>query len=88
MKTLVTAAVVLAITAGGAMAYPSKSYNHGNHRPQITAAERAAIARSQWNLNALERRARADGRITAFERMQIRFAQARHNQLVKSAWRS
>lgn len=88
MKSLVAAAVALAITAGGAMAYPSKSYNHGNHRPQITAAERAAIARSQWNLNTLERRARADGRVTVFERMQIRFAQARHDRLVKNAWRS
>jgi hypothetical protein len=56
-------------------------YGHG-HRHVLTPYERAAIARSQANLNRLKWRVRADGRVTRWERMQVGAAQARHNALV------
>ena len=51
-------------------------------RHGITHAERAAIARSQANLNALKWRARADGHVTLWERARINTVQARHDALV------
>jgi hypothetical protein len=67
----------IALTASAAGAAP---YGYG----RLTPYERAAITRSQANLNALKWRVRADGRVTLRERMRINAAQARHNALVYS----
>ena len=49
---------------------------------KVTAGERHAIAHSKARVNALKWRIRADGRVTALERMRLNLAQARHNGLV------
>ena len=96
MKTYLLAAMAVAIMSGSAMALPAKkSYVYKpafgyskTHYGKITPYERAAIARSQFRLNVLKRRIYADGRVTRFERIQLRFAQSRHNALVARARRS
>ena len=66
----------LAVALPAAAAFHQRSYGH------ITAAERAAIARSQHQLDLIKARAWADGHITAWERAKIDVAQARHRALV------
>jgi hypothetical protein len=81
MKRLVLGTAALAILSGIALAAPAAEaapYGYG----RLTPHERSAIARSQFNLNALKWRARADGHVTAWERMRINAAQAWHNTLV------
>ncbi len=81
MKRLVLGTAALAVLSGLAFAAPAAEaapYGYG----RLTPHERAAIARSQFNLNALKWRARADGRVTVWERMRINAAQARHSALV------
>jgi hypothetical protein len=84
MKSFViaaTAAVVLSgIGLGGAAEAASYKYRHG--RVELTQWERVAIARDQRRVNAIKRGAWADGRVTPWERMRIRAAEARHNALV------
>jgi hypothetical protein len=81
MKRLVLGTAALAVLSGIVLTVPAAEaapYGYG----RLTPHERAAIARSQFNLNAVKWRARADGRVTAWERMRINAAQARHNALV------
>lgn len=78
-KYLIAAAAVL-ITSTSAMAAP---YGNGKGPRALNGFERAAIAQSQANLNVLKRQARADGRVTFYERTRIRFAEIRHNNLVQ-----
>jgi hypothetical protein len=81
MKRLVLGTAALAILSGIALTAPAAeaaSYGYG----RLTPHERAAIARSQFNLNALKWRARADGHVTVWERVRINAAQVRHNALV------
>ena len=71
-KLILAAATVMIASTGVAMAGPVKSYGYHKHSVgKVTASERAAIARSAANLNALKWRASRDGRITVFERVQI-----------------
>jgi hypothetical protein len=81
MKRLVLGSAALAILSGLAFASVAQAAPFG-HRNGITPAERAAIARSQANLNALKWRARADGHVTMWERARINAAQTRHDALV------
>jgi hypothetical protein len=87
MKTYALAAMAVILMSGSAMAYPvhsiirpvpAKSF----HAPVLTPSERIQIHRSQYQLNMLERRARADGRVTPWERWQLRLAQNRHHALI------
>ena len=64
MKRLVLGTAALAILSGVAFASAAEAAPFGRHYGNLTPYERAAIARSQANLNALKWRARADGRIT------------------------
>jgi len=73
---------VLAALSGVALAISSAQAAPLGHRDGFTHAERAAIARSQANLNALKWRARADGHVTLWERARINTVQARHDALV------
>jgi hypothetical protein len=66
----------VAFTASSVQAAPF-GQRHG-----VTHAGRAAIARSQANLDALKWRARADGHVTLWERARINTVQARHDALV------
>lgn len=100
MKTALLTAAALVMTAGianVASAAPAKYHNNGWGKPGpskvykkkgINAYERAAIARSAANLASLKRRALRDGRVTPFEKVQIRNAERRHAALVARAYRS
>jgi hypothetical protein len=84
MKSFViaaTAAVVVIAGIGVGTAAEAALYNH-RHGGGLTAWERAVIARDRAHVNALKRRAWADGRITLWERARIRAAEARHSALV------
>ena len=80
MKRVVLGAAALAILSGLALTAPSAEaarYGYGN----LTPYERAALARSRAHLSALKWRARADGRVSRWERWRIHAAQARHDAL-------
>ena len=81
MKALLIAAAAVTLGSGAALAAPVK---HTATRGHLTPHERVLIARDQARVNAIIRQARADGRVTAWERAKIRTAQARHKTLV---WR-
>jgi hypothetical protein len=89
MKKIVLTAVALVLTTGATLAAPGYSPNGRHHeRGSISASERAAIARSAAHLDAIKARAYRDGRLSYFERIQIRNAEARHRALVARAMRS
>ena len=73
---------MLAVLSGVALTASSVQAAPLGHRHGIALTERAAIARSQANLNALKWRARADGHVTLWERARINTVQARHDALV------
>ena len=77
MKRLVLSTSALALLSGVALAAPAQAASLSPH-------ERAALARSHAHVRALERQARFDGRVSAWERAQIRMAKARQRAL---AWR-
>lgn len=86
--TLVAAATLIALTAGTA-ANAAPRYHHGHsHYGKVTAQERYAIKRSSAKLATLKRKVYRDGRVTIFEKVQLRIAQSRHNALVARAKRS
>jgi uncharacterized membrane protein YebE (DUF533 family) len=82
MNRLVVSACVGALLSGVLLAAPAEAapYRHGYGK--ITPAEHAAIARSQHQLNLIKAAARADGRVSPWERAKIALAQSRHNALV------
>ena len=82
MKRLVLRATALALLSGVALSSAAEAAPYGRHYGKLTPYERAAIARSKAHLDTLKWRARADGRVTALERMRINLAKARHNALV------
>jgi hypothetical protein len=91
MRTSILTAAVLLIGAGAAVAAP----HHGGKRDRghwerggINGYERVLIANSRSRLAALKSRAWRDGRLTFFERYQIRNAERRHNALVARLRRS
>jgi hypothetical protein len=71
-----------ALLAGLAMTLPAEAAFYRRGYGQITPAERAAIARSQHQLDLIKAKAWADGHVTAWERAKIDLAQARHQALV------
>jgi hypothetical protein len=82
MKRLVVGSGALAVLAGLALSASSaQAASYGRHHG-VSPHERAAIARSQANLDTLKWRARADGHVSLWERARINAAQARHNALV------
>lgn len=80
MKTFAIATVAATLLTGVVLTTAAEAAPYRGHG--LTPRERAVIARSQANLYAVRRHARADGRVNLIERVRIRFAQARHNALV------
>ncbi len=91
MKTALMTIALMALTAGGAMAAErvrdyGRDHGRGHHdRGGVSERERAAIARSAASLASLRVRIHADGRVTRFERWQLRAAESRHRALVARA---
>jgi hypothetical protein len=83
MKSFVIAASTAVVLAGIGVGTAAEAalYNH-RHGGGLTAWERAVIARDRAHVNAVKRRAWADGRITLWERARIRAAEARHSALI------
>ena len=89
MKSILIAFAALTLTTGAALAAPGGGYgNRGHSANGISAYERAAISRSAFQLAQLKRRAYADGRVSFFERIQLRSAERRHAALISQARRS
>lgn len=85
MKTYALAALAVILLSGSAMAYPAGSFKapaKSFRSMVLTPYERVQIQRSKHRLDLLERRVRADGRVTFWERWQIRLVENRHNALV------
>jgi hypothetical protein len=84
MKTYVLAAMAVVLMSGSAMAYPVRpnAFNKSFRAPVLTPYERVLIQRSQNLLSQLQRRVRADGHVTIWERWRVRMAQNRHQALV------
>jgi hypothetical protein len=74
MKRIVLGTTALAILSGIALATPAAAGT-------LTYRERVAIANSKSHLSALRSQARADGKVTFWERMKLRAAVARHKAL-------
>lgn len=86
---LAAAAAALVLSAGVASAAPKHYHGKpGYTAGKVTPFERLAIARGKVKVAYLQRKARADGRVTAYERAQIRQAQANLNRLIVRARRS
>jgi hypothetical protein len=87
MKTVALATLAAILMSGSAMAYPASSFKapaayKSFRAPALTPYERMQIQQSQHRLGLLQWRVRADGRVTVWERIQVRLAQSRHNALV------
>jgi hypothetical protein len=80
MRSFVIAAMAASVLSGAAVtsAGAAPLHRHGN----LTAWERAAIARSAHDLDVLRRHVRADGKVSIWERVRLNLAQTRHNALV------
>jgi hypothetical protein len=72
MKTAILTAAALLMTAGTSMAAPRYDHRHGNG---VNPYERAAIAQARAKVAAVRARAWRDGRVTMFERFQIKNAE-------------
>ena len=83
MKRSAYAALAVMLSTSAALAAPGygNKFRDGGprwHKPHnVTAYERAAIAQARANLVFVKARAWRDGRLTAFERYQIRIAEMR-----------
>ncbi len=95
MKTALLTAAALVMTAGVSVAAPVKHTHYGKpgyskvyKKSGVNAFERRAIARSAANLAQLKRRVWRDGKLSPFERIQLRNAERRHATLVTRAYRS
>jgi hypothetical protein len=77
MKSLVAAVLTASVLSGFALTSAQAA-----PRGELTPYERGAIHRSERALDVLKARVRADGHVTAWERAQVRMAEARHNALV------
>jgi hypothetical protein len=84
MKSFVIAATTAVVLSGIGLAGTAEaaSYKYRHGRVQLTQWERVAIARDQRRVNAVKRRAWADGRLSFLEKIRIRRAEARHRALV------
>lgn len=83
-KTVLMTLAAVAMASGAASAAPGRGYDR-HDRGGVSNHERAAIARSAASLESLRHRIYADGRVTRFERMQLRAAESRHRMLVARA---
>lgn len=83
MKTLVLTAAALVLSTTATLAAPRYEKNHRG----VSNYERVMIMKSAARLSALKRRAWRDGRLTQFERFQIRNAERSHYVLVARAHR-
>lgn len=93
MRALIAAAAAALVlsSAGAASAAPKHNGYHGKpgySAGKVTPFERFAIARGKAKVAYLQRKARADGRVTAYERVQIRQAQADLNRLIVKSRRT
>lgn len=92
MKAILVAAAAVLLSAGAASAAPRyNTHDHGrpNHSAgKVTVFERVAIARAKVKVALVQRRARADGRVTPYERAQIREAQSQLNYTIARARRT
>lgn len=89
MKAVLIALAAIALTAGSAMAaergrHSDRHYDRPGH---VTGFERARIARSAAHLAQVRKRVWADGRVSRFERYQLRSARYRHAAVVNRARR-
>jgi hypothetical protein len=71
-KTAILTAAALLMTAGTSMAAPRHDHRHGNG---VNPYERAAIAQARAKVATVRARAWRDGRVTMFERFQIKNAE-------------
>jgi hypothetical protein len=89
MKTAVLALTTLVIASGAALAAPGKNYNRGHDgRGNVTPYERMAIVRASNKLATVKRQALRDGKISFFERIQIRNAEKQYFAALARAHRS
>lgn len=93
MKRALVAATALLLSAGIASAAPGNKHhgpgkgwgngpNHGYGYGRVSPRERAAIAQARAHLAMVKARAWRDGRVTAYERFQIRNAETRLQRLI------
>jgi hypothetical protein len=89
MKGLILGTTVLLVAAGSAVAAPRHQGDRwSDGRGSITPWERVQIAQSAARVAMVKRQAYRDGRISMFERFEIRRAEARHEALVRRLRRS
>jgi hypothetical protein len=89
MKTAILALTTLVIASGSAFAAPSKQWNRGHDgRGNVTPYERMAIVRASNKLATVKRQALRDGKISFFERIQIRNAEKQYFAALARAHRS
>jgi hypothetical protein len=86
IKTAVLALTTLVIASGSASAAPNK-YRHDG-RGNVTPYERMAIARASAKLATVKHQALRDGKISFFERIQIRNAEKQYFAALARAHRS
>jgi hypothetical protein len=84
MKSFVIAATTAVVLSGIGLGSTAEAafYKHRHGKSELTRWERVAIARYQRSVRALKQRAWADGRVTFWEKMRIKRAEARHRSLV------
>lgn len=87
MKTAVLALSTLVLASGAALAAP-KHFDRHDGRGNVSPYERAAIARASAKLATVKRQALRDGKISFFERIQIRNAEKQYFAAVARAHRS
>jgi len=79
MKTAVLALTTLVIASGTALAAPGKHYDRGHDgRGNVSPYERLAIARASQKLAFVRHQAMRDGKISFYERFQIRNAERQY----------
>jgi hypothetical protein len=89
MKTAILALTTLVIASGSALAAPNKQWNRGHDgRGNVTPYERMAIVRASNKLATVKRQALRDGKISFFERIQIRNAEKQYFAALARAHRS
>ena len=90
MRTAIIASVLAAATfgSGAASAAPTKHYDLRRYDRGVSPYDHILIAQSAARLAFMKRHAWADGKISFFERRQIRQAEQRHYALLQRARRS
>jgi hypothetical protein len=84
MKSFLIAATTAVVLSGIGLAGTAEAarYSDRHGKSELTRWERVTIARDQRRVNVLKKRAWADGRLSFWEKMQIKRAEARHRALV------